>query len=192
MTETHARIHRFLQQQTMRTLHDGKAAQPDDTYNKAGLIPFLPGTPARFLVMKPVPKHAHLPPPAFQLCKGTRMQQRSGAWRDLADNEPHSGTPETLAETALREGIEELGITLEGIDTLYDVGPYAFSSSKSRTPRAMWLFAASFKSEDALLPMQDVADTTTHRLWISLPQFLSEGRDDHRDILADIARKLGA
>lgn len=190
MTDVHARIHTFLQQQTVHNLHAGEA-QPDAFYNKAGVIPYT-GSPRRFLLMKPKPKHAHLPPPDFQLCKGTRMQNLSGTWKDLGDNEPHRGIPETLAATALREGIEELGLSLHGISALYNIGPYAFASSKSTQPRHMWLFAAHLTDESALLPEAEIADTTDIRQWLTLAEFQQCGRDDHRAILADINFKLPA
>ncbi len=192
MTDVHARIHAFLQQLPVSPLNTEAALQPDGFYNKAGVIPYVTSHPRRFLVMKPVPKHAHLPPPSFQLCKGTRMQRLATGWQDLRDNEAIVATPETLAATALREGIEELGLSLEGIESLHDMGPYAFASSKSATPRHMWLFAAKLTHENALLPEAEVADTTAERGWMTLADFQQVGRDDHRRILADINKKLGA
>ncbi len=190
MTDVHARIQAFLQQQTVHPLHAGGPTQPDSFYNKAGTLPYMDGSQRRFLVMKPVAKHAHLPAPAYQLCKGTRMQLLASGWRDLAVHEAHTGTPETLAATALREAIEELGLTLEAITALYDTGPYPFASSKSLTLRHMWLYAAKLNDENALLPMHEVADSTAERRWMTEAEFMIHGRDDHRLILADIARKL--
>ena len=190
MTDVHARIQRFLQQQTIHPLYGENPIEVDSFYNKAGTLPYIEGKERRFLVMKPVPKHAHLQPPSYQLCKGTRMQHLATGWRDLADNEAHTGIPDTLAANALREAIEEVGLTLEGIIALYDCGPYPFASSKSTVTRHMWLFAAHIKNEDALLPMQEVAATTTERRWMTAAEFAVLGREDHRPILADIASRL--
>ena len=191
MTELHARIQSYLQQQTVPTLHS-VTPQPDHFYNKAGTIPYICGTQKRFLVMKPVAKHAHLPPPQYQLCKGTRMHKLETGWHDLADGQQPSGIPETLLATALREGIEELGLIPEAIKVLYDVGPYAFASAKTQTPRYMWLFASELPNETELLPMPEVATTTAERRWMTLEEFSKAGREDHIDILCDIATKLEA
>jgi hypothetical protein len=187
MTEHHARISAFLQEKSTRPLHASSAAQ--ERFNKAGVIPFMAGTPRRYLVMKPVAKHAHLPPPAFQLCKGTRMERLGNTWLDIRDL-PKGGEPETLAATALREGIEELGLSLPHIRALYDLGPYDFSSATSADKRSMWLFAAELPDESALLPERDMAETTAARAWMTLEAFGQKGRDDHRAILAAIAAQL--
>ena len=191
MTELHARIQSYLQQQTVPPLHS-VTPQADHFYNKAGTVPYISGSQKRFLVMKPVAKHAHLPPPQYQLCKGTRMHKLETGWHDLADGQLPTGTPETLLATALREGVEELGLIPEAIKALYDVGPYAFASAKSQTPRYMWLFASELPLETALLPMLEVAGTTAERRWMTLEEFAQEGRDDHIAILSDIATKLEA
>ena len=184
MTDTHARIAAFLQQKTAQALHN---AQADIAlFHKAGLLPFVAN---RFLVMKPVAKHAHLPPPAFQLCKGTRMALIKGEWTDLREGQT-SETAETLAATALREGMEELALSLEGINDIYDLGPYDFASASSGAPRRLWLFAARLSSEQALQPESDMAETTAARRWLTTAEFAHEGRKDHRPILEAAARQL--
>lgn len=191
MTYVHARIQAFLQQQTIAPLRQA-AHQPDPFYTKAGVVPYINGSERRFLVMKPHAKHAHLPPPEWQLCKGTRMQYLPSGWRDLAEGEPHTGTPETLAATALREGLEELGLLPESIEQLHDLGPYGFASAKSGSQRQMWLFAARMDDENALLPMAELAATTAARSWMTAAEFARSGRGDHIPILTDIASLLEA
>lgn len=143
--------------------------------------------------MKPVAKHTHLAPPALQLCKGTRMQHWPGkGWRDVRDGMKPQHPLEPLVVTALREGIEELGVELSGIRALQDLGPYAFSSSVSSDAKFMWLYAAEMHSESALLPDTHVAATTAQRAWLDLKSFEAQGRADHVPILRDIASRLAA
>jgi hypothetical protein len=188
--EVHARIHSFLQQLSVEPLHSPQDAKPDAFYNKAGLVPFVPGAERQYLVMKPVPKHAHMPPPAFQLCKGTRMYKKARGWRDIRETGDATGELEMLAVTGLREGIEELGVNLEGISRIIDLGAYTFSSAKTASPRHMWLFAAEMRSTESLLPFQAIAKITSARDWMPLSRFQAEGRDDHSTILADIEARL--
>jgi len=190
MTHVHARIQAFLQQRNAQPLQHGAHTMPDAFYNKAGALPYVAATERRYLVMKPVPKHAHLPPPAYQLCKGTRMQLLPTGWYDITEGSAITGIPETLLATALREGIEELGLSLEGITQLCDAGPYMFASTKAQSARHMWLFTAQLSSEQALLPMEEVADSTAQRRWMTLAEFTEHGRGDHTAILADIDAKL--
>ena len=101
--DIHASIQDFLQQRSIAKLADGAV----DTHIKAGIVPFL-REPYRFYLMKPVARHQALGAPKFQICKGTRMMKTAGGWTDMM---AHGGKAmaESLAATALREGIEELG-----------------------------------------------------------------------------------
>ena len=190
LSDVHAKIHDFLQGHSANALPGNPATLPDAAYNKAGVVPFIRGEEWRFLLMKPVAKHAHLKPPAFQLCKGTRMQKLAQGWKDVRDGMTVSGELETLPTTALREGIEELGLRLDAIQRLFDLGPYAFASAISADTKHMWLFAAEMTDEDALLHEREIALTTHARSWMTLEEFNREGRDDHRAILHDIATRL--
>lgn len=192
VTDVHAKIHAFLQQCSMVKLHGHTPQMAISAYNKAGVVPFLRGRPWKFLLMKPVAKHAHLSPPAFQLCKGTRMQHLPSGWRDIRDSETPTGGLEPLPVTALREGLEELGLVPSSITKLIDVGPYVFSSAISADAKHMWLYAAQVEDEAALLPHSEIASTTAAREWMSLETFARHGRADHRPILEDIATRLAA
>jgi hypothetical protein len=100
------------------------------------------------------------------------------------------GRRELLSATAIREGIEELGLMLPGLHRLLELGPYGFSSIKTGRSKNMWLFAAEMSSQEEVLPMAEVASTTFERRWMTHAQFAVEGREDHRYILKDIERKL--
>ena len=94
---------------------------------------------------------------------------------------------ESLAATALREGIEELGLKLKNIKELFDLGPYGFSSATTGKSKEMWLFAAEMAQDDF---SDEVAETTADRTWLTMPEFNVAGREDHRYILRDIEKKL--
>lgn len=189
--DVHARIQTFLQQQTIIPLIAETDSASAQRMFKAGIVPYIRRDgDYLFYTMKPVPKRPGLGAPLFQLCKGTRMYytQEEG-WRDLQEHQEAS-QKEPLAATALREGIEELGLKLEALSTLLDVGAYSFASTKTGSNRQMWLFAAPMRSVEDVLPMHDVAATTSARSWLTLEEFLRSGRDDHQPILKDIHHKL--
>ena len=198
ISDVHARIHDVLQQLPVISLVDGHVAHDQAVYRKAGIIPVMRKERSlHYFVMKPVAKHRHLDAPLFQLCKGTRMHRVPGkGWMDMPDGEAQGRTVETLEQTALREGMEELGLIPENIRTLFDVGPYRFSSSVSGKERNMWLFAAEIISVDDFLPDEDIAETTAARGWMHVRQFMEgsgqtpPGREDHVPIIGDIEKRL--
>lgn len=163
--DIHARIQQFLQQQTIHAIGRGGYSE---AFTKAGVVPFMRG-PYRYYLMKPVAKNLERGLPEFQICKGTRENQ------------------ETPTQTALREGVEELGLKIQNIKQLFDVGLYGFSSATTGKSKEMWLFAAEMKSEDF---SDEVESTTAERGWFSLQEFEVVGREDHRYILRDIENKL--
>lgn len=186
-------IQEFLNRQAVISLRADAQAASGESIIKAGVVPFTRGNDYRYFMMKPVAKRPGLGAPAFQICKGTRMRRATGhGWIDMRDDTPATGEKETLAVTALREGIEELGLILGNIRQIIDVGPYDFSSAKTGKSRQMWLFALEMLSETDVLPMSGVAPTTAERGWLSLEQFSVVGREDHRYILDDIAARLKA
>jgi len=190
--DIHAPIHAFLQQQSITPLPGDIVPFADQQYMKAGIIPFVrEAGEIRYLMMKPVAKKGALTPPSFQICKGTRMYlHRGSGWRDMkAGDEPVEGK-EPLVVTALREGIEEVGLKLEAIASLQDVGPHKFSSETTGKNKYMWLFTAELGSAEALLPVAEVAHTTAERGWLTLAEFSQTGRIDHRAIISDIENRL--
>ncbi len=190
--DVHARIHDFMQQQTLVSLVPSVSLRDEWSFTKAGVVPFVYQDNALlFQVMKPVAKHASMAQPAFQICKGTRMRHDSAkGWCDMKEHETALSAKESLITTALREGIEELGIKLDVIKQILDVGSHAFLSEKTLKPKHMWLYALEMFSTEDMLPMADVAGTTSERAWLSLTQFDVVGRADHCAILHDIAAKL--
>ena len=187
----HTQIQAFLARNAVNTSLSKPAELSDGAYNKAGVIPYIAGKNMRFCMMKPIPTRPGLGAPAFQICKGTRMRYASGeGWKDMPSGVICDGIKETLVTTALREGVEELGLIPEKLGNILDVGAYNFSSSLSGSGKAMWLYAVQMQSEADLLPMNEVAQTTSDRGWLTLDEFMVVGREDHRYILSDIAAKI--
>lgn len=168
-----------------------KPPQPPDRYNKAGVVPFVCDEDGfRFYIMKPRSTAPELGIPPFQVCKGTRMHHVPGAgWCDMREG-MNAADKETLIETGLREGIEELGLKLENIDALYDMGAFGFSSATTGKAKQMWLFAVSVKDEDDFLHEREVAITTEARQWMTAKEFAACGREDHRYILEEMEARL--
>jgi hypothetical protein len=185
----HALIQAFLQQHTVISLH-GKPQE--GIYTKAGVIPFFKQDGKfSYYFMRPQTKMPELGEPPFQLCKGTRMHHvEKMGWRDVKEPVAPDAKLETLPVTALREGIEELGLKLGNIQQLLDAGPYGFSSATTGKSKTMWLFAAEMKAIEDFLPAREIASSTAERSWMNAAEFNVVGRQDHRYILADIDAKL--
>jgi hypothetical protein len=184
----HALVRDFLQQKTVVAQETGESPA---RYKKAGVVPYIHENGFRFYVMKPRGMRPDLGEPPFQLCKGTRMYRVDGRWRDMRD-EVLGDEKETLAETALREGIEELGVRLENIIQLIDMGPYRFSSATTGKDKEMWLFAAEMNDMADFASDSELAPATIARKWLTSSQFEVVGRPDHHYILRDIEGKLKA
>lgn len=160
-------------------------------YNKAGIIPFIViGGERRYCVMKPISKQPELGDPEFQLCKGTRMFFAGGVWQDMKQPLEHDEM-ESLEFTALREGVEELGLMIDNIKSLYDMGPFGFTSATTGKQKASWMFAAEIIDESTFLPLAELVETTAERKLVTLAEFEEIGRPDHVFILQHIDSILG-
>jgi hypothetical protein len=192
ITDVHARIQQFLQQQTIEPLLGEVAPFADQQYMKAGVIPFVRvGEGFEYLMMKPAGRNIVHNPPAMQICKGTRMYLHRGTgWRDMRPGDEPVRDKESLPVTAIREAIEEVGLKLDLIVRMQDVGPYRFFSEKTGKGKYMWLYTTELADKSHVLPDADVAASTAERGWLTLDAFTASGRDDHRYILKDIDAKL--
>ena len=188
----HALIQTHLQQHNVVSLvQDSAMRLSPDRFVKAGLLPFMRAGGLRYCVMKPVAKQPDLPPPEWQICKGTRMHYIEGiGWRDMKEGTPSEDRRERLVETALREGMEELGLELANIVGLFDMGPYNFASATSGKGKHMWVFAVEVIDAYDFLPLEKIADTTADRSWLLADEFAKTGRADHGIILQAIDATL--
>jgi len=188
--DIHALIRAFLQQQTIRSLID-RPSLPPESYTKAGVVPFIcENGDFRFYVMKPSGKIPELGEPLFQIGKGTRQQYIKSSWRDIKEFSLATGEKETLAEAAIRESVEELGLVFSNIIALFDMGGFEFSSATTGRAKHMWLFAAEIKNAENFLSDAETAATTGARKWLLASEFAVAGRKDHRYIIEDIERRL--
>lgn len=193
ISDIHDSIGAFLQEKPVVSLVGNPEGFSPDTYNKAGVVPFIRHEGGhRFYVMKPHFTMPELGAPPFQICKGTRMHYVIGSgWRDVKNDETMQPKHESLLQTALREGVEELGLKLSNVTGLYDLGPYEFSSATTGKPKRMWLFAARVVDSSDMLPDSAVEHTTSERQWLSAGEFFVVGRPDHCYILEDMEVRLG-
>lgn len=179
MTAEHTEIQAFLNNFTT-----GDAPE----IRKAGIVPFMQG-PLRYYVMTPVATKPDLGLPDFQLCKGTRMFKGERGWEDMRKHVPDHAELEALPVTALREGIEELGLKLSNIEKFIPLGEYRFTSATNRQEVRLWMSAALVKKpEDFAAPV----DSTAECKWMTLAEFNKQGRADHAHILSQMEERLAA
>lgn len=193
-------FYRLLESRAPVVLHqEGADASLKSAASKAAILPFVREESGWLVaVMQPKATKPELGSPPWQLCKGTRMLQERGKWRDMRPGEEAAiasgvAKAEALAVTALREGEEEIGLIANEIATLYDIGSAQFSSASTGKTKRLWLFAAEMKDrESALLPMRQVARTTAARLWCTQKHFAAKGRADHLPIVENALTLLHA
>jgi ADP-ribose pyrophosphatase YjhB (NUDIX family) len=191
-SDIHALIRAFLQQQNVVSLVELSPLVPD-SYTKAGLVPFLNADGLSYYFMKPKSSMPERGEPPFQLCKGTRQHfQKGKGWRDIKESLVVRNIldKETLAETAIREGVEELGLELPNIVRLFDLGGFEFSSTTTGKKKYMWLFAAEIKDRECFMSAAQIADTTEARKWLPAEEFAVAGREDHRYIVEEMETRL--
>jgi 8-oxo-dGTP pyrophosphatase MutT (NUDIX family) len=188
----YASINKFLQQQTVVSLVPEAALRlSPDRFLKASVVPFIRRAGLEYYVMKPRAARPELAPPEFQLCKGTRKHFMDGlGWCDMKEGQPGEGQRETLLETALREGVEELGLELMNIVSVFELGPYSFQSATTKKSKQMWVFAVEVIDGSDFLDASRIEPTTAERGWMRPDVFAAEGRSDHRPVLADVHEKL--
>ncbi|MFW0776781.1 MAG: NUDIX hydrolase [Rickettsiales bacterium] len=192
-SDIHTQIRDFLENTAITSMMEDEELYATENYLKAGVVPFVPGNPYRFYAMKPQNKVPSLGEPPFQICKGTRMHYVPDVgWKDIKEFKHRTDEVETLAQTAVRECIEELGLKMSNIVKLYNMGPYEFSSATTGRSRTMWLFASEIADQKNFLPTSEIAASTAERKWFSSEEFNVEGREDHRYILKDIETRLAA
>jgi len=155
---------------------------------KAGIIPFIRRPATSIYVMRPRGVHPELGSPPFQLAKGTRMTQVMCEWVDMEKGDIADACAEPLPATALREGIEELGLVLDNIKEWWDMGTHTFASASTGKPKWLRLFAAEMHEPENFLPMEQVAPTTAERRWMRVEEFMRDGRADQRGMVAALEK----
>lgn len=184
MTDEFTQIQEFLARM------GGEAPQASHI-RKAGIIPYIQGKPLKYYVMTPVASKPELGLPDFQICKGTRKYKLGEEWHDMKGIVPEDADLEPLAHTAIREGIEELGLKIANISRMMTMGEYHFTSATNRKEVFLWLFVAEIKNPGDFLPPSQVAASTQACAWLTLEEFTKKGRPDHAHILSLIEGRLG-
>jgi hypothetical protein len=160
--------------------------------NKAGFIPYCiyHGNPL-VLLMKPKAEKAYLPPPLFQIAKGTRLVRINGKWQDLKRNMMEQKFAkddlEDLQATALREAEEEIGLWPEILTNIKNLGIFEFVSSSHNLPKKMAIYTAKI-DYDQKFAIPDSA--TAQTAWINPKIQESEIREDHRMIINRVMEKI--
>lgn len=162
--------------------------------NKAGVVPFIGKERGKmqFFLMKPAESGSYNTPSKFQICKGTREVLQDGVWEDYQPKKGQDYLKENLEPmlvTALREGIEEIGLRMDNILKIYEWGRAEFRSEKTHQPKSLWLYLTEVRDKEAF----DLPDTqhanTGERRWISLPRDKDLVREDHLKILMAVLEK---
>ncbi len=164
---------------------------------KCGVLPYrkIHGE-IQYYLYKPIASHPDLNAPKFQIAKGTReiKDAESNQWSDykqLSQIKSNSELEPVLV-TALREGIEEIGLPLGSIIRASDWGPVDFTSASKGTVKSMWLFPLEM-SADCVFGQPDVQHASTHaREWLSLSKSADyrQIRSDHLEVIQKIDKKL--
>ena len=163
---------------------------------RAGLLPYrLREGRFEFLFMKPTHKPGR-DNPAFQICKGGRMQRVVVEGGTVHLKDIRRGTPpspevsaalEDYLHAAVREGQEELGVRLADIEALYDAGPVMFLSEKTAVQEWFWLYLAQMHENAVFSNALDKA--VAQSCWLSREEFARQGRKDYVEILAQVWEK---
>jgi 8-oxo-dGTP pyrophosphatase MutT (NUDIX family) len=183
-----------------RRLHDAAPdLQTQNTVNKAGIVPFVRGSAGeiQFYLMSPRASEKYSTPSKLQICKGTREYKKPvksrALWVNYGIKDMGNVAPEnleTLLVTALREGIEEVGLRISNISQIFEQGLVEFKSETSGEPKKLWLYLAEVQEKAAFdLPDEEHANTGERR-WVSLSADRELIREDYQEILQGIVQKL--
>lgn len=162
--------------------------------NKAGIVPIYIDADKNIscMLMKPKPKHADLPPPGWQITKGTRMKLMGKQWVDLPANLDDSGAArvESMATVALRETMEEIGLRLNNIRHMLDIGIHSFSSAKSGEPRQKALYACIVDDQFDFAPLEDCDPKTAAREWFNIDYLPEDIRADNASLIGHVVAEI--
>lgn len=152
----------------------------------AGVVPFCRiGGEWMVYLAKPAAAKPHLPPPKFQIGKGTRMILDGDEWRDCENSDlPIAAeNSEPLAVTALREAQEELGLVMANITRFIDAGIQIMYSTTGGNAKPIALYFAELTDPTDFTATDPFRAGTEARGWFNPWKSLDEMRDDHRMLI---------
>lgn len=160
---------------------------------KAAIVPFRRDSDKniRYYVYRPQARHPELGAPTLQICKGTRQRQKKdGSWKDVKKKDfldaSITSRMESLSETALREGREEIGLAAENVRLMLDLGAASYVSASTGRTKHMQFFICTLKDDNFFLPTDPEKSGTAECRWCTLEEFLRCGRADHSRLLGQV------
>lgn len=177
---------------------------------RAGVIVFRgSGKTLEFYLMLPKQKPHKPTPPDFQIAKGGRtiLKLHNNGTQEYEDvrklKELEKGMPLDPNIDGLREAMEEQGLRLDAIKTLYEIGKVEFISLSKGTPEPMWCLAAEVADKAKFDMPPDQKTERSEWFELSALQAAIKGKDtltveiegkrvrtDHIKILIDFAGRL--
>ncbi len=167
--------------------------------HKAGVVPYRLGDNGiEYYLFKPSEMMPEKGDPGFQICKGTReiKNPSTGEWEDYRSSKKLSQygaeSLEPVIVTALREGIEEVGLRLDDIVEVTEWGQAAFESASTGALKTMWLFPVGLMGDCEFDEPCDEHANTVAREWFNLKdtEQATKIRPDHLAILRQIDAEL--
>lgn len=164
------------------------------TAAKAGVLPFVrEGGQRIYLLMRPLARKPEAGPPPFQIAKGSRLAYLGGRWLDSKEDSDillRSDATESILITALREGVEELGLNLAHARMVHLGREFPFISASTGVTKQVWVNAVEMNGRDCLHG-EELADTAEIR-WMTPEEAGPLCRPDHWPIVKAIDTALEA
>lgn len=147
---------------------------------KCGVLPVRQTSKGGFeyYLMRPIAQKPELGAPGFQICKGTR--------------DPVNGSLERLGVTALREGIEEIGLRMGAIAHMEKWGEVSITSASSGEEKPLYLYLVHIKNGATFAEPSPHFAATEECRWKSLDRSddVALIRPDYLGILQEIDAEL--
>ena len=167
---------------------------------KCGVLPYRIAADGvyEYYLFEPVAKLPEKGPPGFQIAKGTReiFDPEAQDWVDYASSAQIDKSGEEYLEplfvTAIREGIEEIGLKPESIEQAFEWGETVITSARTGESKVMWLYALCMRSSCVFDEPDKNAAATHARRWFRLDgqQAADFIRKDHLKIITKIDQQL--
>ena len=170
---------------------------PYENITKCGVLPYrMIDGKAEYYLFKPAGDKPELGDPGFQIPKGTREIFNGDEWEDYKNKSQLASygaeNLETVKVTALREGIEEIGLPVEAIEKAGDWGVATFISASKGTEKAMWLYPLQMNAGTVFNEPDVTHANTVARQWLNINnrEQANQIRPDHLQVIREIDRVI--